>query len=569
MGNRVDPPLTDLVPGDRSGGLLRALVSGDRGSLSEEVRQTFVRSGTAHLLAISGLHVGWIFALTQICVHLALRSVPSLGILRRARSWSLTCGVLAASAYAALSGFGVPALRAAAMAFAGTLAVLGGRPGATWNVLALAALVVLAWSPASLFEPAFALSFVAVMGILIWRPSGGRIRRLAHSTLGAGLATAPLVAAIGAPLPPASLLANMVAIPFFGAVVLPLALCASVLEALGPVAHAAAELGIRLLEVFAGGDLLEGSTQPVPRALSIAGLSFLVRLLWLRRGIGALAAGAITALGVFASDPPAPGQSLLFLDVGHGDATVLRSADRAWLIDAGPQYGRFDAGRYVVRPALRAVSLGRLEVLVLTHADRDHIGGARTILATMPVGELWMSRASYEADALEPVRRVAAQRGVPIRLAAAGDRARLPPLEVSVLWPPAGLRTSASNDTSLVLRIDGPHGCAMLPGDAPTDVERRLTRGQQRCEVLKLAHHGSRTSTGRAWLERLQPWLAVASAGGRPASPLPHADVARRLRIESVTLYRTHALGAIRVRFTPEGIVADPYLTRPWLETDP
>jgi competence protein ComEC len=455
------------------------------------------------------------------------------------------------------------------MAFAGTLAVMGGRPGAVLNAVALAALMVLAWSPASFFEPALALSFTAVLGIVIWEPGRDRIGALVQSTLGAGLATAPLVAAMGAPLPSTLLLTNMLAIPFFGGVVLPLALSSAAIEPLRPVACALAEAGIRLLQTLEGRDLLEGSTQPVRVALVIAGLGFTGRLLWLRHPMRALAVLGVTLVGAGFAGPARlfdPGQSLLVLDVGHGDASLLRSADRAWLIDTGPRHGRSDAGRYVVGPALRAEGLGRLEVMVLSHADYDHVGGAQSILEAVPVGELWMSPATYEAEGIASVRRVAARRGIPIRLVSAGDHARLPPLTVSVLWPPADLDGSDSNDSSLVLRVDGPHGCAMLPGDASVDVEHRLAETQRPCQVLKLAHHGSRSATGRMWLERLQPWLAIASAGSRSRFPLPHPEVMHRLRNEAVTLLETRREGAIRVRFTSAGITADAFLTAPLSE---
>ncbi len=573
LGRSVDP----LGAESRSGGLLRALVSGDRARLSQDTRAAFQRSGTAHLLAVSGLHVGWIFVLTQACVGLVMRRASSLALLRRARGISFATGVAAACAYAALSGLGVPALRAATMAAAGTFALLGGRPGAAWNVLALAALVVLARDPGSLFEPSFALSFSAVAGILVWGGEG-RMASLLHATLAAGLATAPLVAAIDAPLPRLAPIANLLAVPLFGAIVLPLGLLSACLGALsataaaglGPLARGVAELGIRLVEALGSTSLLEGSAHPIRRALGIAAAGFALRLSFRRQWYAALGAGALATGALLL--PPLGGErsdagssaSLLFLDVGHGDAVLVRSGSRAWLVDAGPRFGRFDAGRSIVRPALRAEGIRELEVLLLSHADRDHIGGARAVLESVPVRELWATRATWESAALKPIRRVAARRGIPVRLVAGDERATLGPLRLSVLWPPRTLSSRSSNQGSLVLRIEGPHGCALLPGDVPSHVERELTRRLAPCQLLKLAHHGSRSSTDALWLRALRPWVAIASAGRRPRSPLPHRLVRARLQAESVTLYETRRFGALRVRFTEVGLVVDPFLGVPW-----
>lgn len=575
LGDVVDPPQSER----RSGALLRAVVTGDRTRLSDETRRAFVESGTAHLLAISGLHVGWLFALTQWSVSTILRLVPSLSLLRRVRSLSLAAGVVAAMSYAALSGLALPALRAVAMAMAGTFAVLGGRPAAAWNVLAVAALSVLAWDPASLFEPAFALSFAAVAGILVWGGGAGRIASLVHATLGAGLATAPWLAALGAPLPRLSLLANLLAVPFFGALILPLGLASSVLGVLHPasgdvlayVARAAAELGIQLVENFATPGLLEGSVRPARAALVLAATGFTLRLLVRRHFRAAFCASALAlgSLWLVSDFGVARRAGLLFLDVGHGDAVVLRSGARAWLVDAGPRFADFDAGRSVVRPALRAEGIGALEVLLLSHADRDHIGGARTILESMPVAELWVTRAAWEASALATLRGVAARRGVPIRLVAAGDRASLGAFELSVLWPAHGFASSRRNQGSIVLRVESPQGCALLPGDIPAAVEQRLAQELYACELLKLAHHGSHSSTHPDWLDRLQPWVAIASAGRRPRSPLPHRVVRERLRARAITLYDTRRFGALRAGFGTAGLWIAPHLSQPWDATLP
>jgi competence protein ComEC len=567
LGDVVDPP----GRGSRAGGVLRALATGDRGRIPPEVRDAFERAGTAHLLAVSGLHVGLAFLCLRIGVLAALQRAPHMGTLRVARTVALVAGCAGALAYAAVCGLGVPALRAVAMALAGAVALMAGVPASRWNGVAGAALVVLAVDPASLFEAALALSFAAVIGLLAWRPPPGALRGAVHCTLAAGLATAPLVAALGGPVPVGSPLANIVAVPWFGLVVLPGTLLLGLLGLLGPwetagpwllrAVELAAELGIRAVEALRSPDLTAGARAPIAVASAAAAAGFALRAAV--RGHGRAAAGlaavALCAAGIAVVREQAPrpaAERLTFLDVGHGDAVLVEAGHAAWLIDAGPRLGDFDAGRSIVLPALRARGIPVLDALVVTHADADHIGGARAVVERVPVSALWMTASGAADPASRPLLRAAAQRGVPLRIVAAGDAAAFGSLSVDVLWPPRGRSVLRRNDGSIVLRVRGPQACAMLPGDIHAEVERALLAGVGACAVLKLAHHGSRTSTTAEWLDRVRPRVAIASAGRRASAPLPHPDVRARLALRDVELLETTRLGAIDVPLDAERIVA-------------
>ena len=572
LGDSIDPPDQP----SRAGQLLRTLVTGQRAALSDDIRGAFSRAGTAHLLAVSGLHVGWVFAVGRFVVAWLIRWTPGVALLRRSRTLSTGAGAACALGYALLTGPGIPALRAAAMASAGTLAVLGGRPTASWNALALAALVVIAVEPAALFEPALHLSFAAVCGIVLWSPERGTPSSLVHCTLAASLATAPLVAQLGAPLPGAGLLANLITVPLFGALLVPLALAAAVLGTVAPalglpvvrLAQLVAEVGIRLVELLESGDLLAAAGDRATFALGLAGVGFGLRFVTLGRvrlGLPVLIGASIAlVIGLSASranEDALP--SLLFLDVGHGDAVLIRSGPQAWLVDAGPRLASFDAGRRVVLPALRAEGVRVLNAVVLTHPDRDHIGGAESVLRGVHVDELWMSQATLGAPATLRLRREAARLGIPIRLVAKGDEWRTSGLSIAMLWPPPGYLPRSSNGASLVLRIRAGRLCAMLPGDVPAQVERALLPDLSRCEILKLSHHGSATSTAPAWLRALAPRIAVVSAGRRSRSPLPHADVRRRVREAGTRLWETSRHGAIRIEVGGPGVEVRPFLSLP------
>ncbi len=572
VGAALDPPDRP----SRSGALLRALAIGDRAGLGDGVRDAFSRAGTSHLLAVSGLHVGWVFAVVRLFGRWLLASLPSLAVLRRAGSLSAGMGAVCALGYALLTGPGIPALRAAAMAFAGTLAIIGGRPATAWSGLALAALVVLALEPAALFAPAFQLSFAAVAGIALWRPKPEAWLGLLHCTLAAVLATAPFVAQLGGPLPSAGWLANLIAVPLFGAVLVPLALGTGIavvlLPELGalvlPVARFAAELGVRLVELLASPDLLALAGDRVTFATGLAaagfGLRLLTRHLWVALPLLVAAPVAIgVGLASARANSDAP-PSLLFLDVGHGDAVLLRSGRAAWLVDTGPRLTGFDAGRHVVLPALRAEGVHRLDALVLTHPDRDHIGGAESVLRGIRVDEVWMSRATLDAPAAARLRRTAARLEIPVRLIASGDTWRAHGLGIHVLWPPRSRFVGSTNRASLVLRVSVPGHCAMLPGDVPREVEISLAPRLTPCRILKLAHHGSASSTDRVWLKALAPEVAIVSAGRRSRSPLPHPEVRQRVREVGAELWETSRSGALRVALTGSGPRVVPYLAPGW-----
>jgi competence protein ComEC len=562
---RLDPPETP----SRGGALLRALAVADVSRLDESLRAAFADSGTTHLLSVSGTHIVWVFWLTRMCVVWLLCVSGWLPFVRAARSAGTVAGAAAGLGYAFLCGLEAPALRSAAMAGAAAFALVGGRPAAGWNALALAALLVLGFDPAALFEASFQMSFAAVAGLLVWRPPPAPVRGLAHASLAAGLATAPLAAGLGASLPAGWLLANALAVPWFGVAVVPPALVAGAFGGwLAGVTRALAELGVRLLEALASPDLLAGPHDRVAVAALLAALAFAARGLAQRRVTLAAVAGGAAAVSLAFAWPSESSAvthvELTFLDVGHGDAVLVRAGARAWLIDAGTRARGFDAGRAVVLPALRALGVRGLDALALTHADLDHVGGAGAVLSALPVGELWLTRETLAAPALRPLRKLAARRGVPVRIVSAGDELGAESLAIRALWPPAGFAAPTTNAGSLVLRITAVGGCAVLAGDAPAAVERRLTRGLERCEVLKLGHHGSATSSEAGFLDALDPVVAVASAGRRPRSPLPHPSVRARLRARSISLFETRRDGALRIELGRPGPLVRPFLAARW-----
>ena len=201
----------------------------------------------------------------------------------------------------------------------------------------------------------------------------------------------------------------------------------------------------------------------------------------------------------------------------------------------------------MVLPALRALGVRRLDALAVTHGDLDHAGGADAVLAALPVAELWLTPPLLRHPEGRRLRRRAAQRGVPVRVVSRGDRLGAAALELDALWPPADARRRETNAASLVLRARTRAVCLSLPADAPAEVERALAQEHGPCDALKLGHHGSGTSSDPVWLDALEPRLAIASAGERRRSPLPHPRVLERLAARGVRLAETRRSGALEL----------------------
>ncbi len=582
-------------------GLVRALALGDRRALPEETRHAFQRLGLAHLVSVSGLHVGFVavpaaWAIARVRAWGRRRTRPVRGF---AAPFAAGCG--AALAYAWLAGAGIPAQRACLLfALFGLVRAARGKL-APAPALAAVALVLLAADPASLFDLGALFSFGACAALIAGGVWGGRSGAPGLDPLRGSLAISigllPLVEAAGLPRALPAPLVNALAIPWTGFVVMPCALAASVLAGglpegrgdpvlallLWPAAaleQAARALAAALPAVWLG-DTGPGRL-PWSAALVIGAIAF-ARL---RAGDWVSGAAAWLALGLFGLSPlrgPAfldPRPRVVFLDVGQADAALVEARASTWLIDtgAGPETG---GGGSTVLRALRAQGVERLDVLVVTHGDLDHRGGALRILSAVEVGELWLPAAAAVDPSLEGLAEAARERSVPVRWVAAGDGAegvagpgdiaRERPAaadrpRVEVLWPPAPPRAgpsgavigtgsdrpgrgTARNEASLVLRLTLDGHRFLFAADIGEASERRLLElgAPLRAEVLKVAHHGSRGSSGAAFLAAVAPRIAIVSAPCGAGRGLPSAQALARLEAAGAALGWTGRDGAIAV----------------------
>ncbi len=520
--------------------LARAMVLADRGGLGG-LAETFRKAGLAHLLALSGLHVGVLLGFFLLFFY-------PLGRLR----YLLALAALAA--YLALAGPSPSLVRAALMAGAVLVLLFSGRGRLSAGpALALALSVQLVLAPYAVWSLSFRLSYLAVLGLAVLLPPVFRalshwpppLRALAvalAATLSAQAPLLPLLLDRFHRLPLLSPLANLAAAPLVAAF-LPLAFAK--LAGFGPATLPLALTGealIALARAFAGGPLLRwGAIGASGFGLYFVALLAAALALWgrlaPRRALFLIVAAAALALLPRAF----PLLEVWQLDVGEGHATLVRAPGGVEvLIDAGPEW----AGGRVAR-ALSALGVDDLDLLVLTHPDADHTGGARAVLEAVPVGAVLVSRLHPADDA--PLR-LARLLGVPVLRAGYGDRLRLGPLSIGVWNPPARVPAGEDNAKSLVLRFGWRGRHLLVLGDLPRRLEDRLPALP--AEVLVASHHGAGNGTGTAVLKKARPRVVLVGVGKNPFGH-PAPETLERIVKSGAVFYRTDRLGAVRVRLAP------------------
>ncbi len=544
---RAMPPGTER-------GLVLAMVLGDRSEIDDETAEAFRASGTYHVLALSGAQVALVAAL----IAKALRRL-------QASPW-VEAGLttLAISAYAGFVGGDVPIARAALMA----AAVLLGRalevdadPG---NLLGLAALVLLAAEPAAAADVGFQLSFGATLGILtLVAPLARGVPRLPlrldlaiTASVAAQCALAPLLAAHFHRLAPAAVVLNVAAVPLSAAVLLSgfAVLLASPFGA-GGVAGALAWAAARALRGSGDlGPLASWLDVRVPGpsalvlALYVAGLGLVLRGRRLR-GLALLAAAhAGLVLGPLAET--ADGRlHLTVIDVGQGDSLLLRSpSGRAILVDAGGSRDpRFDPGERRVAPELWRQGVRQLDAIVVSHAHPDHAGGVPFLLRAFRVGALLEGPAAIHDPAWQRldaaldavgIRRVSVARGVHFDWDGVG-------LAVLGPEPPPRAPLRIRNEDSVVLGVRLGEVHLLLTGDVTGEAERVLRPPLSL--VVKVPHHGSRTSSGESLTSAVAARLAIVSAGARNPFGHPHPEVVERWHKAGALVLRTDRDGGVFV----------------------
>ncbi len=534
------------VPARGREGTLAALVLGDGSGLSEADWQMLQATGTVHLLVISGQHVALLAGLLYALVVLLYRT----GLWPRDWPW-LPCACLlalgGALGYGALAGFEVPVRRACLMLAVVLLWRWRFRHLGAWTPLLAALCLVLLADPLASLQAGFWLSFGAV-ALLVWcfAAREGRLRALPVLLVtqwAMTLGLLPLLLGLGLPVSLSGPLVNLLAVPWVGFGIVPLALLGTLLLAVPWLGEALLWLaGLQLEALFALLHAL-GLRWPAWSGAALPGWRILLALcaallILLPRGLPLRLPAVLLLLAALFPAPvrlPEGQAEVWLLDVGQGLAVLVRTREHALLYDAGPRMRGFDSGEKIVVPALRGLGVTRLDSLLLSHADNDHAGGAAAVLQALSVAALYSGEA---------------------------ERHRLPRLPQPcvdgaewqwdgvhfVTWQWAG--GADGNERSCLLRIEAGGERLLLTGDIGLRGERWLLQDGRAVQAdwLLAPHHGSRTSSGEPFLRAVAPRGVLVSRGWSNPFGHPHAEVLARYAALGIAVHDTARDGALRLQ---------------------
>ena len=568
LRQRIVRRIDEVIEDQQTAAVVAAISVGARHGITPQQWLGYSRSGTSHLMAISGLHVGlaasaaWFIAAT-VCALLRSRG-NHLKV-----AWAAS--IVIAACYASLSGFAVPGQRATLMLLLLAIAMLRSRDSRPVAILAAACFLVTLLDPLATLAPGFQLSFAAVM-LLLWfarRRGFSRARSRTARLLagGAQLAAVQVFLLFGlAPLTVAnfsrvSLVApavNFLAVPVFSVVTVPFALAGvlmdGVLAAAGDAALRIAAASIDLLHRLIGLALAVPYGAVDTAASTVGKVSLGVILAWAvlpRAWPGRYVAviGLLALLSARVEAPPRGCADVRMLDVGQGLAVVVRTRQRTLLYDTGAEFrSGSDMASRVVLPYLSAQGIRRIDRLVVSHSDIDHSGGAARILADLEVGDLLAG----EPDALPAA--IACRQGHRWRWDGVGFR---------VLHPAVGDRR-AGNDASCVVLVAAGDAGLLLTGDIEAGVERMLVASgvPGKVEAVVVPHHGSSTSSSDVFVRFLAADLALVSAGYRNRWELPRPEVVERWDSAAASVLVTADDGAIGFRLCADSGITNLVLNR-------
>lgn len=543
--------------------LVAALTLGDRSGFTQADWQSFRDTGTNHLVAISGLHIGMVAGLLLVGAGWLWRRSSRLCLWFPAPRAAALVALLGAGFYAALAGFAIPTQRSLIMLAALLLPLLLGRQVRPWRGLGLALILVLLIEPRAVLAPGFLLSFAAV-GSILWALARTQARAgfwysLFRMQLAASLIVSPLVILLFNQASWLGFAVNLLAVPWFSFVLVPLAFVGVSLLFIAPA------LGGWLLQLSA--PLYSWTLDALALAANLAA-SHVMGVIWLAdRPWFVILLAMVAGIWLLAPVrlPARPLSLLLFLpmlvwrqpelpqaafkvsmlDVGQGLSLVVQTRSHLLLYDSGPAFSQdFDAGQSVVVPFLRSQGLGQIDRMLISHPAKDHAGGLASIHGAMPVAEVLTHELP---EALQPAGPWAR------RECRAGERWQWDGVDFEILHPenPQGWD---DNNSSCVLLVGNAAGKMLFLGDLEQPGEAALLKahGQKlRGALVQAGHHGSKTSSSVAFVEQLHSPLVLVSSGYRNAFRFPAPSIVKRWQDSGAQVVNTAELGALSLVFDP------------------
>jgi len=592
-----------------SSGISKALVLGEQGDIPEEVKEHFIVTGIAHLLAISGDHLGIVALLSFSLMIWILKRSEFLLLTIDVKKWAAALTLPCLLVYTFIAGGGISVIRATLMVITFFFSILFNRERNLLHTLALAAFLILIFSPPSLFDVSFQLSFLAVLSILYLVPrilqdlkqkgvsllpktswKGNILKYIMLSLLVTGVAilgTAPFVALHFNRFSPVGFFTNLLFIPWVGFFIVPLSLIASLFSFFfTPLAtlliHINDFITLTLLKVVAFFASIPYASFFVSTPTLFEIILFyllLFSVIHLRKGkrIRYIFIGLCFVLildlafwnlkDLFQKD-----LRLTFIDVGHGDSILVEfSGGKRMLIDGGGLYeDRFDIGKNVIAPFLWKKKIRMIDTLVLTHPDPDHFKGLNFIASQFSIGQFWDNGFQTNSESYLKLKKTIDERKIktqslhdetPLRI--------INGVEISILNPPVLNATQRKdrnlldlNNSSLVMKLRFKNVSVLLTGDIGKEAEGRMLRTgcSLKADILKVPHHGSSSSSSPLFLEKVKPTYAILSVGERNIGKLPHPEVLRRYEQLGSRIFRTDKQGAITVITDGENIEVKTFL---------
>ena len=556
-----------------SASIVKALILGERGNLDKEIVSDFQKTGVIHVLAISGLHVAFIAMFLQFI----------LSILRVPQKINMALIIFFLVFFLALVNFKAPVVRASLMMSIYFIAKFTSRPQNSLNILALSGIAILIFKPEELLLPGFQYSFAAVFGLIygnsklnslipVFKPDtilkkkfNIYLRKPFLASFCAILATLPLTWYYFGTFQIGALIANIFVIPIIGAVVfLSIILLIISFVKILPVAGIAFLLSfildflITFVSAFSDFPFVQittGHPQLFSLILVTSGIFIFFNLNHFRARLALIAIFTVFAMLFFGNQFLGKKLKITFIHVGQGDAALIEFPNgKNALVDAGNKGFGFDAGKRYVDPVLKYYGISRINYLIGSHPHSDHIGGFEYILENYKVDTLVLNEFRVESKIYNRILRKSRQKDIFVKYADEGDII-IPDkqIRIYVLHPDTTFETSSPhsgqniNNSSLVFKLVHGKNSFLFTGDAEIASEKALLSygAFLDCDVLKVGHHGSRTSSTKEFLALAKPEMAIISVGRKNKFKHPSSVTLKRYENLGIQVYRTDQVGAV------------------------